>query len=223
VALSGAPAKLDFLSELHADCTFMGYVTVRTLVPPSHGTLTFEEGSDFTSFLMNNQRFDCNKQKSPGTLVKYQSDPGYIGSDSAKIEIFYPDASLDTITYRLKVGVTPEQQGAKDVLIARATLSGSTQKLDFQYAANPDCSSLGKINVRVVKSPSHGTLKVEEGEDYTDFAKGNPRYDCNKKKLPGSLVYYQPEGGIAGRDSAQVEAAYPTGAVKSISYDIYVR
>jgi hypothetical protein len=223
VASTGTVTKLDFVTSLNADCTFIDYGTIRALEPPSHGTLTFERGSDFTNFAMNNQRFDCNKRRSQGTFLNYRSDPGYAGSDTTKVEIILPDASLRTVTYRLKVGTTAEQQGAKDISVARTSVSGSVQKLDFQYSINPDCTSIGETKIRVTKAPSHGTLKIEQGEDYTAFAKNNARYDCNKQKVPGSLVYYQSEAGYTGQDSARVEVSFPEGNLRSISYTLIVK
>lgn len=223
VALTGVSTKLEFLTALHPDCSFIDYPTTRTLVSPSHGKLTMEPGTDFTNYAMNNQRFDCNKEKSPGTLVSYQSDPGYVGSDTAKLDVIYPDASLRTITFRLTVGNTAEEQGARDIPAVRTMVSGSLQKLDFQYSINPDCTSVGETKIRVTRPPSHGALKIEAVEDYTAFAKSNPRYDCNKQRVPGMMIYYQSGAGYTGEDSAKVEVSYPDGTVRSIAYTLVIK
>jgi hypothetical protein len=56
--------------------------------PPAHGTVTIENGTGFTRFAQNNQRFACNRSRSPcGFIVRRRpivfvtlSDP--IGSGS---------------------------------------------------------------------------------------------------------------------------------------------
>jgi len=219
----GTLTKIDFFTNLNPDCTFIDYGTIRTLETPSHGALTFERITDFALYYMNNSRFDCGKQRVPGTVVRYQSDPGYVGRDTAKIEEIAADGELRTITYRLFVGKTAEDQGLKEVSVPRTSVSGSIQKVGFQTVIDPDCSSLGETRIRVTRAPSHGTLKIQQGEDYAEFPKSNPRFDCNKQKVPGSLIYYQSEAGYTGQDSARVEVIYPQGLVKSVLYSITVR
>jgi hypothetical protein len=223
VALPGTVTKLDFFTTLNPDCTFNDYPTFRTVAAPSHGTLTMDRTSDFTSYRKDNQRFECNKQKSPGTLLDYKSNSGYVGADTVKVEVIFPSGQMTTVTYQIKVGSTGDQQGLKEIVMARAAVSGAAQRLDFEYDLNPDCSSRGDTKIRIVTQPLHGSLKVEDGTDYPNFTRDNSRYECNAKKAPGALVYYQSEAGYTGSDSADVEVSYPDGIVRKIAYRITVK
>ena len=102
-AVSGTVQRLDFFDSIHPDCTSSGYPTIRVVTPPGHGTLSFEQGTEYPNFPKDNQRYECNKQRLPATLVFYQSNPGYTGPDFAIIETIFPNGFLRTTTYNLTV------------------------------------------------------------------------------------------------------------------------
>jgi hypothetical protein len=88
--VSGERQRIDFISVLNPDCTTAGYVTVRIITPPSHGELTTERGVDYPVYPKDNQRYQCNLKKVPLTNVYYKSNPGYVGTDTATIEMESP-------------------------------------------------------------------------------------------------------------------------------------
>jgi hypothetical protein len=102
-AVSGTVQQLDFFDSIHPDCTSAGYPTIHVVTPPGHGTLSFEQGTEYPNFPKDNQRYGCNKQRLPATLVFYQSNPGYAGPDVAIIETIFPTGFLRTTTYILTV------------------------------------------------------------------------------------------------------------------------
>jgi hypothetical protein len=102
--VSGERQRIDFFAILHADCTTAGYATVRIITPPVHGELTTERAVDYTYYPKENQRYQCNLQKSPLTNVYYKSSPGYVGSDTATIEVDSPIVAIaSTRTYTIAV------------------------------------------------------------------------------------------------------------------------
>jgi hypothetical protein len=100
--VAGARYQLSFYTDLHADCTSRGYPVVRVLTAPAHGSLTTEEASDYPAYARDNQRYDCNLRKVPGTRLSYQSEPNYTGADTAVVEVIYPSAEARTVT----IGIT---------------------------------------------------------------------------------------------------------------------
>jgi hypothetical protein len=60
---------------------------VRVVTPPKNGRLEIDHDEDFPNFNQDNVRFNCNTQKLAGTIVRYQSNPGFIGDDYTIIEI----------------------------------------------------------------------------------------------------------------------------------------
>src|SRR3984893_8348601 len=101
---SGGRQTIHFLARLDADCPIAGYVTVRIITSAVHGELTTERGVNYTYYPKENQRYQCNLQKSPLTNVYYKSSPGYVGSDTATIEVDSPIlAIVRPTTYRITV------------------------------------------------------------------------------------------------------------------------
>ena len=82
---------------------------------------------------------------------------------------------------------------SQPVELSRVVASGQKLRLEFLYAIQPDCSSTGQTIVRIVEEPQRGTLTVEYGQGFTNFPKGNQRYECNMRKSDGTLVFYEPQ------------------------------
>jgi hypothetical protein len=101
--VAGARYQLSFYTDLHADCTSKGYPIVRVLAAPAHGSLTTEETTDYPFYTRDNQRYDCNLRKVPGTRLFYQAEPNFAGADTGVVEVIYPSAEARTITFGLTV------------------------------------------------------------------------------------------------------------------------
>lgn len=217
------PVKLDFFTALNADCSFIDYSTIRVLEPPAHGKIVMDKGTDFTSYGSANQRYECNRHRSPGTIANYTSEAGYAGEDRVRLEVIYTSAETKVYDFFIKVGATSKEQGGAERHVARTVVSGSEQKLDFNYSINPDCTSLGELKARVIKTPDHGKLRFETGDDYTKFPKENSRYECNRQKTAGLIVYFVSDPGFTGPDTALIEVTYPQQLIQSTRYDISVK
>jgi hypothetical protein len=100
---SGERSKLNFTTALKPDCTAAGHITAHISSPPSHGSLSIHEDTDFTNFLPNNQHYSCNRKQSPGTVAFYQPDPSFIGADRAVIDYTYPNGEAQTVTFNINV------------------------------------------------------------------------------------------------------------------------
>ena len=103
VVASDQKLRLDFLYSVNPDCTSMGFATVRIIEQPKHGRLTVENGTGFTSFPQNNQRYECNKKRSDGVIVVYEPDSGFIGTDSVNIDAIYPSGTSGKRHYSIEV------------------------------------------------------------------------------------------------------------------------
>jgi hypothetical protein len=101
--VTDARYQLSFYTALHADCTSMGYPIVRIVTAPAHGSLTTEEATDYPFYAKDNQRYDCNLRRVPGTRLFYQSEPNFSGADTGTVEVIYPSAEARTITFALTV------------------------------------------------------------------------------------------------------------------------
>jgi hypothetical protein len=100
---SEAVQRVGTFLSLNPDCTPEGYPKIIVLTPPAHGTLSFEQGTAYSNYAKDDQKYECNKHPSPATLVYYQSNPGYVGSDVAMIATTYPRGWSTKTTYSLIV------------------------------------------------------------------------------------------------------------------------
>jgi hypothetical protein len=101
--LSGERRWVGFHLELNPDCTPVGIPTIFVMTPPSHGTLSVEQGTAYPTFPKENQRYECNRQKALAALIYYQSSAGYAGPDTATIEVLLPSGFVRAYTYTFTV------------------------------------------------------------------------------------------------------------------------
>jgi hypothetical protein len=103
VVASDQNVRLDFLYSLNPDCSSMGFTTVRILKQPQHGTIAVGNGTGFTNFPKDNQRYECNKLRSNGAVIAYDPESGYVGVDSISIEAIYASGSSQKRSYAIEV------------------------------------------------------------------------------------------------------------------------
>lgn len=96
---------------------------------------------------------------------------------------------------------------------------GTSARLDFLAAINPDCTPSGNTpTVRVLRQPQHGSLDVAPAQDYPSFARGNARFGCNKTRVSGTLLTYRPQADFQGTDDLVYEVF--TAGGEMAHYDI---
>ena len=102
-AVTGQDQMLSYWYSITIDCSSRGYPVIRTLVPPSHGTLRTDKGEDFPNFADSNPRHVCNRRKRPVTYIYYRSEPNFTDTDTTTVEVLFPDGNIRTVTYAIKV------------------------------------------------------------------------------------------------------------------------
>ena len=102
-ALSGTVQKIDYYYNLNPDCSPEAVPVVRVVEAPAHGTITLQESIGYSAFSKDNQRYDCNKLKSPLVNVLYQSSAGYVGTDTAKIEVIFVSGGFKEDSFHIDV------------------------------------------------------------------------------------------------------------------------
>ena len=110
---------------------------------------------------------------------------------------------------------------AKD--IEKTVAAGESLKSIGYASINPDCSSGGYPNVRIVAKPSNGELTSAKGEMFPSYPKSNPRSSCNSKKVAATMLEYQPKAGFTGTDSFAVQVIFPSGKEEKLKYNITVK
>ena len=89
-AFSGIPEPVyDYLS-VWPDCTSAGMPVVTITHPASHGSLLIQHDVEsYPNFPSTNQRYECNKRKSPSAVILYTPDKTYVGTDSFSVKVVY--------------------------------------------------------------------------------------------------------------------------------------
>lgn len=90
VAASGKPLELYWATSVNPDCSSRGAVTIKVVVPPSHGRVTINRTGVFTNFSAANVHQHCNTRRVPGVKAFYTSQRNYQGPDRVAIEVFWP-------------------------------------------------------------------------------------------------------------------------------------
>jgi hypothetical protein len=104
-----------------------------------------------------------------------------------------------------------------------ATGLGAVLLRDFLVNIDADCSSTAFASVRMVEEPKHGAATLKDDTGFTNFAKDNSRFECNKQRSGGTAVLYRGEEGYTGNDSVTVEIVYVDGRETSVHYSIDVK
>ena len=117
----------------------------------------------------------------------------------------------------------PQARSPQTLELFRSAAAGQKIRVEFLVAIEPDCSSMGNTTVRVLEQSAHGTLTVENGQGFTNFAKDNQRYECNTRRSDGTLVFYEPKSDYAGADSISLYVIYPGGLAQTRHYSIEVK
>jgi hypothetical protein len=217
-AVVDQPLQVDFLYSINPDCSSVGVAGVRTIEEPKHGKLTIDKGSGFSNFPQDNPRQGCNRRRSEGMVMHYRPEAGYLGPDSLTVDVIYGDGASRKRHYAIAVNPKPAP-----LELTRAAAAGQQLRVGFLTNINPDCSSTPFASVRIGKEPKHGEATLKDDTGFTNFAKDNPRFECNKQRSDGTAVLYRGEEGYTGKDSVTVEIVYVDGRETSAHYSIDVK
>jgi len=106
---------------------------------------------------------------------------------------------------------------------SKYALSGRPLKLSFFNSTNPDCSSVGRPTIRLVRAPEHGRVTVTQTADFPNFSASNIRSECNRRRVAGAALYYVSQRGYVGTDYVQAEIIFASGSLRQVSFTINVR
>ena len=93
---SGTVQTVYYFYAVNPDCTSGGLPTLEVVRAASHGSISFQNVEHYTEFPSTNQRYECNKQKSPSVAVVYTSEETYVGTDRFAVKSVFPSGSSQT-------------------------------------------------------------------------------------------------------------------------------
>lgn len=101
-----------------------------------------------------------------------------------------------------------------------AVATGQPGIVNTWFMLNPDCSVAGQVSVRVLEMPVHGTVTIEPGAYYSNYAVGDQRRVCNLQPRQGVRAIYHPARDALGADRFSLLVITPFG--RSWTSDIHV-
>jgi len=107
--------------------------------------------------------------------------------------------------------------------VTKYAVSGRAVRLDFFNTTNPDCSTVGRPTIRLIREPEHGRASVTHTADFPTFPASNIRSECNRRRVAGAAIYYVSQRGFIGTDYVLAEIIYASGTFTQWSYTINVR
>jgi len=105
----------------------------------------------------------------------------------------------------------------------RVVASGQPLILFQASATNPDCTSMGKIILRMTQAPQHGRVTIRSAGVFPNFAESNIRSACNRRRVPGIQAVYVSQRGYLGPDFVELQALFPAGTERSLKLSISVK
>jgi hypothetical protein len=103
VVVADQKFHLDFLASLEADCSPVGFATIRIIQQAEHGEITFENGTGFSNFAKENIRYECNKRRTEGVILSYEPSLGYTGLDSLTVDVIFASGNSGKRHYTIEV------------------------------------------------------------------------------------------------------------------------
>ena len=61
-----------------------------------------------------------------------------------------------------------------------------------------------------------------QGQDYPSFSRDNVRWECNRKLLGSTQVFYESAPGFHGKDSVSIEVRFPSAGIRTVDIDVTV-
>ena len=106
-AFSGTALNVWYFYSVEIDCTSGGLPTVSVTSAASHGSVQIQNVEHFTEYPSTNQRYECNKKKSPSVAVVYTSGRSFVGVDRFVVRCVYPSGNVQTKEFVLTVEQPP--------------------------------------------------------------------------------------------------------------------
>lgn len=126
-------------------------------------------------------------------------------------------AASPTLAKERKAAVAP-----KPIEVKRSLFSGSESRLfDFGWL-RPDCTSPG-ADVRIVKPPSKGGIRLEEARTVVVANKSAVQKLCHGKTLDSVRLFYKANDNYSGKDTFLLDVDTKLGYVQRYAFTVDVR
>jgi TonB family protein len=129
--MAGTSQPVWYLYALHPDCTTAGSPIVQIVRAPSHGTVVVKNVDHFTEYPSTNDRYECNKTKSPSLAVIYSPEPSFVGIDTFIVKSVFASGAMQANHFKITVAdptAMPIEQGG-----AQPKPAHTSARMDFDH------------------------------------------------------------------------------------------
>jgi TonB family protein len=102
-AISDTSQVVWYLYSLHPDCSSAGRPSVKVVKGASHGSVVLQNVGHFTEYQTTNERYECNKKKSPSIAVVYTPEKTFVGDDSFLVTCVFPSGLFVSKSFKISV------------------------------------------------------------------------------------------------------------------------
>jgi len=103
-AFSGIPMTLRYYYQVNPDCTSGGMPVVTITQPASHGSVAVRNDADqYPDFPSTNQRYECNKKKTPSASIVYTPEKAFVGTDTFLVKVVFPTGNASAEQFEVTV------------------------------------------------------------------------------------------------------------------------
>jgi hypothetical protein len=85
---SGTTQTIAFLTNLRPDCSVIVVPLGRVVQDPDHGRITVATIEDFPVYSARSPLAKCDSTRTKGLRLSYSPDPGYVGGDQFRFDVF---------------------------------------------------------------------------------------------------------------------------------------
>lgn len=112
----------------------------------------------------------------------------------------------------VSMGSVTDAHFVRDFTVA----TGQPGIVNTWFMLNRDCSVVGQVTVRVQDISAHGTVTIEPGAYYSNYAVGGQRHTCNMRPRQGVRAIYHPVDGAVGPDGFSILVIWLSGDPEAV-------
>ena len=161
--VSGGSVKLGTFGSVDPVCHPLGGPSVSIIEQPHAGAVLVSAVRDYPNFSTLNTRAACNTRKVPQTRITYQSSAGFVGTDSAAVELVFPGGNVRRFRFTISVreaGVPPSVPSSAYVSSPPAArCSREADKLDLHGEPRLDFRQDCKQRAMMAARPHHAGVR----------------------------------------------------------------
>ncbi len=118
---------------------------------------------------------------------------------------------------------TADRANGHRFVIPFAVAANSRSQINSWFSLHADCSLHQYYAVQLITPPRHGTLTIEKGRFYPNYAPGNQRAACNLHPQDGVSALYMPQQDYTGPDMLTIQVITPAGQSWTTDFQLSIK